>query len=262
VNRVSVIIPTYNMAHYLNDSINSIVRQTNSACIWEILIIDTGSTDNTEEIINSYDYLKKPIWHQLGESSYKNIIRYIKVDKVYPSKARNIGLKEATGDLIAFLDADDLWVENKLENQLTHLKENPYLLMISGFVQIFDELEQFLGKPSENSFKQNMINVNMGACLFKKRVFDIVGYFDESLEYSEDMDLMYRLHQASCQFEILYNTVLYYRRHAASMTSNKSESMKYDEAKVDALYEYRKKTVVGCNQLDFDLKNYLEPIFK
>jgi glycosyltransferase involved in cell wall biosynthesis len=105
--KVSVIIPTYNCAPYLPDAIFSVLQQTHNN--FEIIVIDDGSTDNTEEIIQPF----------------LDRVEYIKQENHGVSVARNTGMKRATGDFIAFLDADDMWFPQKLAVQLNIFINHP-----------------------------------------------------------------------------------------------------------------------------------------
>jgi glycosyltransferase involved in cell wall biosynthesis len=105
--KVSVIIPSYNCAPYLSDAISSVINQTYINL--EIIIVDDGSTDNTAEVI----------------APFRNNIKYLKQENQGVSAARNAGMRRATGDLIAFLDADDIWFPDKIAIQLDIFNRNP-----------------------------------------------------------------------------------------------------------------------------------------
>ena len=114
VHAISVVVPAYNSAKFLPDCINSIRQQT--VPLHEIIIIDDGSSDNTEDVVKT-----------LGDD-----ILYIKQKNQGPASARNHGIQQATGNWIAFLDADDQWVANKIELQLSCLRKHPELQLIAG----------------------------------------------------------------------------------------------------------------------------------
>ena len=106
---VSIIIPTYNRANVISDSIHSILNQTYTK--YELLIIDDGSTDNTEEVVNTF----------ISASTVGNRIRYIKLpENKGVAAARNEGIRQAKYDYIAFQDSDDYWKPDKLEKQMTY----------------------------------------------------------------------------------------------------------------------------------------------
>ena len=107
---VSIIVPSYNCAKYLPDTINSVLAQTYTN--WEMLIVDDCSTDNSEEVIKSF-----------GDPR----IRYLKNEKNSGAAiSRNYALREAKGRWIAFLDSDDMWMPEKLSHQIAFMEENGY----------------------------------------------------------------------------------------------------------------------------------------
>ncbi|KWT82458.1 glycosyltransferase family 2 protein [Candidatus Magnetominusculus xianensis] len=111
---VSIIMPTYNYAGFIGESINSVITQTYRN--WELIVIDNYSTDNTEEIVRGF---------ACGQ------IRYIKFkNEGVIAASRNVGLKEASGEYVAFLDSDDLWLADKLEKQVSYLNANKDVFMV------------------------------------------------------------------------------------------------------------------------------------
>src|SRR5260370_32555542 len=112
MNVVSVIIPTYNSAAYLGEAIHNVLAQTFQD--FEVIVVDDASTDNTKEVVGL-----------IGKR-----IRYIRQDRAGPSTARNHGILESSGDLIAFLDADDVWLPTKLAKQVDSLKQHPEAVLV------------------------------------------------------------------------------------------------------------------------------------
>lgn len=102
---VSVIIPAYNAARYLKNAVASVLFQTFKD--WELLIVDDGSTDDTQAVVNSFTDPR---------------IKYIRQENAGVASARNVGLGQAAGRYIAFLDADDIWIRNKLELQMAFMR--------------------------------------------------------------------------------------------------------------------------------------------
>ena len=117
---VSVIIPTYNCAGLIRETLDSVLTQTYKD--FEIVIVNDGSTDNTLDAL----------------SLYGDRIRVISQTNQGRSAARNTGIREAKGDYLAFLDSDDLWLPNKLESQMALLKTTPDLLWVYSDAEVFD----------------------------------------------------------------------------------------------------------------------------
>ena len=118
---VSIIMPSYNTAKFISETIESVLEQTYTN--WELIIVDDCSTDNTDEVVKSF----------LSD----NRIKYIKNEKNSGAAvSRNRALREAKGKWIAFLDSDDLWLPVKLEKQIAFMKENDYHFSYTNYVEI------------------------------------------------------------------------------------------------------------------------------
>ena len=122
-NLVSVIMPSWNTAGFIAESIRSVTDQTYTK--WELIIVDDSSTDNTDEVVASF---------------HDDRIRYFKNEKnMGAALTRNRALREARGEWIAFLDSDDLWKPKKLENQLAFMKENGFVFSYHEYEKIDEE---------------------------------------------------------------------------------------------------------------------------
>ncbi|MFH0731641.1 MAG: glycosyltransferase [Candidatus Omnitrophota bacterium] len=120
---VSVIIPTYNNASFISEAVDSVLAQTYTD--YEIVVIDDGSTDNTKEIL----------------SKYNNKIRYFYQENKGVSSARNLGIRQATGEYIAFLDADDLMLPDRLDELVRFSEQNSLIITFSDFYEVHSEQE-------------------------------------------------------------------------------------------------------------------------
>jgi len=179
--KISAIIPTFNRENFISKSIKSIKNQ--SYLIDEIIIVDDGSTDNTQKILKNI----------------KNI-RIVKTKNLGVSHARNIGIKEAKNEWIAFLDSDDLWLENKIENQVLFHKLNPNILFSHTEEKWLRngktiKYPKSLTKPSGDCFLQNIstCKIATSSVILNKSIFKDIGYFDEKLKVCEDYDLWLRI---------------------------------------------------------------------
>jgi glycosyltransferase involved in cell wall biosynthesis len=186
--RVSVIIPAYNCARWLGQAIDSVLGQTLRDL--ELLVIDDGSTDATGEVARAY-----------GDR-----LRYARQENRGPAAARNHGMRLARGELIAFLDADDLWLPAKLERQAALLDRDPRV----GVVYCDGLFIDPDGRPIENYVRQTPLHrgrvaielfcdhfLMTPAVVFRRVLLETAGAFDESLRVGEDYDFFLRLAAAA-----------------------------------------------------------------
>ena len=208
---VSIVLASYNMGHYLPESVRTVLAQTYENI--EVIIIDDGSTDDTEEQI-------KPL---LVDSR----LRYIKQENQGQPKAKNNGIKASKGEYIAFCDGDDLWAPNKLEIQLPLFKDDPEVGVVYSEVSYIDDkgnpldkeqpYERYSGKVTDKLILKNFIP--FGTAIVKKQCFDEMGLFDENLPMGIDWDLWLRL---STRYKIMYipAKTYIYRIWPGQMSSN------------------------------------------
>ena len=181
---VSVIIPTHNSAQYLCEALDSVLTQTFKD--YEVLVVDDGSQDQTKDLLDQY----------------YPMVRYTFQPHSGPARARNNGIQQATGEFIAFLDADDIWLPTKLERQVAHLQQNPDTACVFTEHGLFDSKGVFrhsVGKRTllmkgdliRNIFRHD--GVATPTVMVRKTVLADVGYFDEELITAEDENLWMRI---------------------------------------------------------------------
>ncbi len=144
-------------------------------------------------------------------------LRVIEIGREGPGPARNIGLEAAAGEFITFLDADDLWPAGKLARQLERLGAEPRMEMVSGRVLYFDKLDEAALAPAPDARQKQIAHVHLGACVYRREIFDRIGGFDPEFLYGEDVDLMLRIRDAGIPYVIQDAVALYYRKHDDSM---------------------------------------------
>ena len=192
---VSVIVPVYNGAAFLGEAIEGVFAQDVAPI--EVVVVDDGSTDGSAELAESFDG-----------------VRVIRQPNGGAAAARNTGLANTTGPLVAFLDADDVWPESRLPRLLDGLARNPSLDAVIG---------QLVMVVAENgSFRSVMppqFGFQFGTALIRRSVFDLVGLIDESFRYSEDVDWFMRAREASAQIGQIHHVVSLYRQHENSLTA-------------------------------------------
>lgn len=233
---VSVIIPSYNREKLISRAINSILNQTYKNI--EIVVVDDGSTDKTEDVIK-----------QLNVSNLK----YIKLSKNRGAcKARNIGIENASGEYIAFLDSDDEWVPDKLEKQINFMEKHDADIVVCNFY--YEKNGKRIVKISKNHGKiirkNEILGINMvttGAILAKKSVLESVGLFDNCLPRYQDWDLILRIMDKYVVYLINEPLLIQYFQ-SASITNSTSKEKKYSS--LLKIYEKNKK------DYDCDKKGY------
>lgn len=212
---IDVVIPVYNGERYIIDAIASVDRQTYRP--ERIIVVDDGSTDNTEGLVSAYrgstpiDYIKKP---NGGLSS-----------------ARNAGIQRCTADLVALLDADDEWIEDKLEKQVEVFLRSEFdnLAIVYCKYLIIDEngelstehhvteLDPTLrGQIFEKLLGGNLVTSSASGVLVRRDCFNQAGLFDETLKAAEDWDMWLRIAQ-SYEFDYVGQILVKIRRHSQNM---------------------------------------------
>ena len=181
---ISVIIPTYNRAAVLPRAVDSVLSQKGAD--FELILVDDGSADNTRTLLES--------WPRSPE------IRYFYQENRGPSAARNLGIKKAKGEWIAFLDSDDEWKPGKLKAQLEFFRGNPdYLICQTEEIWIRKGVRVNPMKKHQKSggwiFEKclPLCVISPSAVMMHRKLFDEVGLFDESLPACEDYDLWLRI---------------------------------------------------------------------
>jgi len=202
-------MPTYNRAAFIGETIASVVNQTYQN--WELIIVDDGSDDNTEEIISTIKDRR---------------IQFYKAGRIaINGKIKNIGLEKANGQLIAFIDSDDLWAETKLEKQVAALEEYPEagFSLTGGFN--FRKVTQpidFFYKQREGlrygdifiSIFKSEISTTTPSLILRSKCLRVTGGFDETKPFS-DIDFILKL-ASHFKAVILYEPLLYRRLHEAN----------------------------------------------
>lgn len=201
---VSVIVPVCNGERFLPDALHSVLQQTRSSD--EVIVVDDGSTDTTAAIVAELAPAAATPLHYVHQSTQG------------PAAARNHGLRLARGALIAFQDADDLWVAGRLAQQWALLERNADALAVLGLVHLLHTDPAVM--PSTPALAAPLLLPSMPAGLFRRAAFDLVGEFDAALRFHEDIDWFRRARQKGLTVGAHPDVVLRYRRHTHNMTNN------------------------------------------
>lgn len=217
--KVSIVMPVYNMERFISQALDSVLAQTYKN--YELIIIDDGSSDDSKRIIKKY--IKN------FENSVSIIYLYQKNQGV--ACARNTGIRSSSGEYIALLDPDDVWLPNRLLEGVKVLDMNPTVGLVHANIIYIDEVGSQTGVPLRNAFLlsgniyKNILlrkgHISCSTVLFRRSCLDEIGLFDEHLTYlgCEDRDLWLRI-AAKYQFYYIAKELAYYRRVVGSMSSN------------------------------------------
>jgi glycosyltransferase involved in cell wall biosynthesis len=209
---VSVIIPAYNVASYIAETLDSVFAQTYPH--FEVIVVNDGSPDTEalEEVLRPY----------------RDRIVYLQQENRGLAGARNTGLRAATGTLIALLDADDIWLPAYLEEQTRFLRERPDYDMVYCDAEFFGEgitPGQFYMNANPSNGEADAGSLISKQCtvfvsvMARKIALEAVG-FDESLRSCEDLDCWIRFTSAGHRIGYHRSVLVLYRRHAASLSAN------------------------------------------
>lgn len=181
MNKISVVIPCLNVEDYIEEAIVSCITQT--APPIEIIVVDNGSTDNTQEVVQK---LKK---------YHPHLIHILSCEKKGASAARNMGLAVTKGNWIQFLDADDILLLNKLERQKALITEDCPMVIGTSIYQMLDKSTSTI-YPNKDVWKgtfEGEYAGNTTANLWSKKYLEKVGGWNESLMNTQDYDLIFRI---------------------------------------------------------------------
>ncbi len=207
---VSIITPVYNSAKYIGDTIKSVLSQTYQN--WEMIIIDDCSKDESVSVIKSFN-------------DSRLILIQLKVN-VGAANARNIGLEKANGQFIAFIDADDMWKEDKLEKQLLFMKKNKIGFSFSSYEILREKKNKFIKVPLTLNYNQFMKNTIIGTLtvMLDTKIIGEIRFVNVKKD-----------HDSMTWAKILKNgntalgyseSLAYYRKLKGSISNNKFEAVK------------------------------------
>jgi glycosyltransferase involved in cell wall biosynthesis len=234
---VSVIIPAYNAYDFIVETINSVVSQTYSPI--EIIVVDDGSQDNTSELV---------------QSTFGDGVKLLTQVNSGPSAARNRGILESTGEYIAFLDADDIWLPEKIENQIALMEKQADIVLICGDMLDFDESgnerlshfekngldERYFGNGLyvTDAFRKiyNKNFISTPTVVLRSSVLKNTDLFPVEFRFSED----YLFWLDVARFgKVAYQKEVYTRRrkHAANLTNETIENVRIRPMVLDRIAE-------------------------
>ena len=232
---ISIVIPTFNREHLILDAIETCVLQTYRPL--EIVVVDDGSTDRTVGFVQNWS----------NGSSHKDVtLKIIKQENKGGNVARNNGIKNATGEFIAFLDSDDIWNITKLEKQYEFIiQANTIGGVYCGLRQVEVESGKVISDNKRN-YTEGFILSHLlikdvtaptSAFLIRKKVFDEVGGFDKTLQARQDWDMWIRL---AVKYEIraVHENLMDLRHHKGTRTASDPHKEINAYIKIRQKYQY------------------------
>lgn len=207
MNEISVIIPAFNAASYVGEAIQSVLDQTTPAD--EIIVVSDGSTDDTAQTAENFP-----------------AVRVIHQENMGCAVARNTGINASSGEWLAFLDADDAWLPEKLFLQKDYLKNHPSCPAVFGMVDCFvsPEIDE---KQKAKLFcpEGPLIGICAGAMLIRREAFFSVGAFDPKMRLSQFIEWFNRFAESGLAHHVLPDVVLRRRVHLTNTTALKREDV-------------------------------------
>ncbi|MGL5820567.1 MAG: glycosyltransferase [Sarcina sp.] len=245
---ISIIMSVFNGEVYIEEALKSVLNQTYED--FELLIIDDGSIDSTNNIINSFD---------------DNRIKYFYQTNQGQAKARSFGLDEAKGEYIAFIDADDIYIADKLEKQLSVLDENEEIGVTYNPVQVFSEDDKNYVLESEQVFENQedflayilfrQIVPSPASMLVRKEVLGEIR-FDCKYRYSEDYKFVIDLGRKT-KFKYIDDVLYRYRRHDSNVTNNHQKQVNAEISVIKELGINKIKEIVSKSNFSEKEKSVL-----
>jgi len=239
--KISVVMPFYNAANFLDESISSILKQTFKD--FELILINDASTDHSDKIVSNY--LSDPRIIYVKNETNQGIVKNL-----------NKGINIAKAEIIARMDGDDISLPKRFSKQYEFLKNHPDISVVGSFVKIIDSESKIIDQrtkptnPAEISKKIISYSPLVHpSTMFRKRDVLEVGLYREEYIYVEDIDLWYRLIFSGKEISNIDDFLLHYRYHQGSTAHN---------AKANAVraYKLRRQTIKDFD-LKIGLKNYI-----
>lgn len=201
--RVSVIVPVYNGERFLAEALDSVLAQ--SSAPYEIIVVDDGSTDGTPEVA----------------ARYRERVRYLRQDNAGPAAARNAGLMRAGGEVMAFLDADDLWHPDKLARQAARFAARPELGISLAWMRNF-----WVGELAHEQARLRdplAGTVAVMSLVARRELFARVGLLDCGARHKDVIGWLIRARQEGAMVETLPEILVYRRIHRSNLSRRRGD---------------------------------------
>lgn len=214
MTKVSIILPVYNGEKYLSETIDSIIEQTFAD--WEIVAVNDGSTDNSLFVLNKY------------KAKLESKMKVINKENAGVSSARNIAMENSTGEYLAFVDADDIWLPEKLGKQVMILNKNPDVALVyTDMCAIIEgKITQIKSIMKKKLYRGNIFEplfyfnfIPLSSIVLRKEMIENYGNFDSNYKIIQDYDLLLRIAEDN-EIDYVDESLLLYRIHVNNISGN------------------------------------------
>ena len=213
---VTCVVPAYNSSRYIAEALESVLAQTYSNI--EVIVADDGSTDDTATIVGGYD----------------ERVTYLRQETKGPAATRNLGVHAANGEFLAFLDADDLWHNEKVERQIARFTASPELEACVTHAKMFwvPQLEHEALEYRDNPRSEAIPGYATTTLLARRSLFERIGAFRTDLWFSDATEWFIRARERGVVVELLPDVLTYHRMHEGNLTRRGSEASKAEFARI------------------------------
>ena len=230
---ISCIVPCFNSRAYVCEALDSIFAQTYSPI--EVIIADDGSTDGTGDLVRErYPEVRVVVQPESG-----------------PAATRNLGISNATGEFVAFLDADDLWHSDKLAQQYQCFLQNPEIEYCVTYAQMFwaDALDAEKKRLSDHPRAKPVPGYTTPTLLARRSLFDRIGVFNTQLSFSDATEWFIRASEQKIKMKMLSDVLTFHRMHASNLTRRQTGESREEFLKIvtETLKRKREKENKGTS---------------
>jgi glycosyltransferase involved in cell wall biosynthesis len=214
MRRITAIMPLYNRSAFVGQALDSLIKQS-EICSLSIIVVNDGSTDDSPQIVKNL-------------MSSHPFISIVSTENQGVTKARNTGLRAVKEDteFITFLDSDDVMTAGRLAQDLAVFDSHPDTEFIYGKMTLVDELDEN-GMPTVSAKQATVRGISLSAGIYRKRLIERIGFFDETLKQSEDTDYLLRIFETGLPYVLTDAVGVYYRRHPGNMTRDTKTARHY-----------------------------------